>query len=527
MSAEKEKRKYGQWSEADMQAAIRAFRGGKIGYNEVCRQYRIPKPTFRRHLKSFNIHANEERKIIGRSCIFSEEMETELEKHILKLESIFFGITITEVRKAAFEFAERKGLKHNFNTTKKMAGKKWFYAFMRRHPQLSLRQPESTSIARCRGFNRTNVNNFFDILEKIVDENGLTASKIFNVDETGFSTVQKRCQKVLAKKGKSQVGVVASGERSVNTTFVCCTSASGQYMAPMLIFKRKRMAPDLSEGAPPDCLVAISDTGYINADLFVTWLKHFIAVVKPTTENKVLLILDGHTTHSRNLSAIELARQNGIILLQLPGHTTHRLQPLDVAVFKPLQVYYDQAVEKWLREHAGKAVTQFQVARLIGEAYGRAASIANATNGFRKCGIWPVDRNVYSDADFVGQDNLQTEVAVVVEKEDENNGSGDEDNIPLPVFARQQKTRATSPTSQDVSFEEILPFPDLSGNNNSRAGKQAQTAKVLTTTPYKEELEAKKSGVDEKRRRQIKRKIEQTEKKILRTRNEIIPIMLQ
>lgn len=509
----KEKRKYGQWSEQDMQAAIRVFRSGKIGYNEVCRQYRIPKPTFRRHLKSYNSHANEGKKIIGRSCIFSEEIEADLEKHILKLESIFFGITITDIRKAAFAFAERKRLKHNFNTTKEMAGKKWFYAFMRRHPQLSLRQPESTSIARCRGFNRANVTEFFDILEKVVDENGLTALNIFNVDETGFSTVQKRCQKIVAKKGKSQVGVVASGERGVNTTFVCCTSPSGQYVAPMLIFKRKRMAPDLGEGAPPGSIVEISDTGYINADLFLTWLKHFIAAVKPTTENKILLILDGHTTHSRNLAAIELARENGVILLQLPGHTTHRLQPLDVAIFKPLQVYYDQAIEKWLRQNPGRAVTQFQVARFIGEAYGRAASIANAANGFRRCGIWPVDRNVFTDADFVAQDDLQTEQIIVVEKGDENNDSEDEDDIPVAVLMRQQKTRTASPTPQDISFEDILPIPDLINSNkvNSRAGKRAQTARVLTTTPYKEELEAKKSEVKGKQRNQVKRKIGQTE----------------
>lgn len=272
------------------------------------------------------------------------------------------------------------------------------------------------------------------------------------------------------------------------------------------------MAPDLSEGAPPGSIVEMSDTGYINSDLFVIWLKHFIAAVKPTTENKVLLILDGHSTHSRNLTAIELARENGIILLQLPGHTTHRLQPLDVAIFKPLQVYYDQAVEKWLREHPGRTITQYHVARLIGEAYGRAASIANATNGFRRCGIWPVDRNVYTDADFVAQDDLHTELSVEVEKRNENNGSEDEDDMPLDVLVRQQKIKATSPTLQDVSFEDILPIPDLRGNKISRTGKQAQIAKVLTTTPYKEELEAKKSGVEEKRRRQIKRKIGQTEK---------------
>ncbi|CAH1974747.1 unnamed protein product [Acanthoscelides obtectus] len=178
-----------------------------------------------------------------------------------------------------------------------MAGKKWFDSFMSRHPQLSLRQPESTSMIRCKGFNRSNVQEFFNILEKLVQDHALTATKIYNVDETGFSTVQKRCQEVLAKKGKFQVGVVASGERGVNTTFVCCASAAGQYLAPMVIFKRKMMAPELADEAPPGSLVEISDTGYINADLSVTWLKHSIAEVKPSKEELILEKFEKFSSH--------------------------------------------------------------------------------------------------------------------------------------------------------------------------------------------------------------------------------------
>nr|CAI5838651.1 unnamed protein product [Callosobruchus analis] len=52
---------------------------------------------------------------------------------------------------------------------------------------------------------------------------------------------------------------------------------------------------------------------------------------------KALLLLDGHTTHSKNLNAILLAREHGVVLLQLPGHTTNRLQPFDVSLFKPME----------------------------------------------------------------------------------------------------------------------------------------------------------------------------------------------
>jgi hypothetical protein len=61
-------------------------------------------------------------------------------------------------------------------------------------------------------------------------ENQPDASSIYNVDETGLSTVQRKTRKILAMKGKQQVGSLSSGERGTATTPICCVSASGHYV---------------------------------------------------------------------------------------------------------------------------------------------------------------------------------------------------------------------------------------------------------------------------------------------------------
>jgi hypothetical protein len=123
--------------------------------------------------------------------------------------------------------------------------------FRKRHPQLSLRSPESTSAARARAFNRPVVTKFFTLLKTIYDKIQFPAHRIFNIDETSLSTVPGKNCKVLAQRGRQQVGRVVSAERGMSTTAVICMSASGSYVPPMVIFARKRMKEELKDGAPP------------------------------------------------------------------------------------------------------------------------------------------------------------------------------------------------------------------------------------------------------------------------------------
>ena len=83
---------------------------------------------------------------------------------------------------------------------------------------------------------------------------------------------------------------------------------------------------------PDDALYARSPSGWIDSELFLSWLKKiFLKYV--VLDRPVLLLTDGHKSHI-NLDVIDICSENNIILFCLLPHTTHALQPLDVAVFK-------------------------------------------------------------------------------------------------------------------------------------------------------------------------------------------------
>jgi hypothetical protein len=121
------------------------------------------------------------------------------------------------------------------------------------------------------------------------------------------------------------------------------------------------------------------------------WFLYFIKHTKPTKEDPLFLVLDGHYSHTRNLEVITVTRDNRVDIICIPPHKTHKMQPLDKAFMGPLKTFYCQDIEKWLRSHTGQVITVYQIGELFGNAYKRTAKGEIAANGFWVTGLFACD----------------------------------------------------------------------------------------------------------------------------------------
>ncbi|ESO01824.1 hypothetical protein HELRODRAFT_160993 [Helobdella robusta] len=161
--------------------------------NAVARETGIDRMTLKRYVRKSSLSPS-----VGlipnwnTRQVFNLEQEEMLAKYLLQASKMNYGLSTKTTRQFAYDMAVANNITCPSSwSMKKTAGIDWLQGFMKRRPELSLRAPEATSLARAIAFNKYNVSEFFKNLHKVRARHNFGPENIYNVDETGLTTVQK------------------------------------------------------------------------------------------------------------------------------------------------------------------------------------------------------------------------------------------------------------------------------------------------------------------------------------------------
>ena len=210
------------------------------------------------------------------------------------------------------------------------------------------------------------------------------------------------------------------------------------------------------------------------------------------------------------MEVIKTAKENHISLVYLPPKTTQRLQPLDRTFMGPLKTYYSKEIRRLLKTGAG--INTYDIAERLGNAYLRTHTGVIAMSGFKCTGIYPLNRNIITDADFAEEEQRHVQVLDTSnnakQSQDTNKTSESLEAVPnpddfvevqadqpgpneTPVDFSMPNDQASSPFSVLLQSEDISPIPQPLRKAMSRAPQTVAANRptfVSIASPYQKVL---------------------------------------
>lgn len=346
--------------------------------------YGVPEQTLRDRVKGV---IGIECVTTGRAPVFSFEEEGKLVKRLTEMARLGYSYTRQELTHIASDYAIHLD-KRSVNSPLSIH---WFHSFRKRWTCIKDVQTGTIESERVRFATSTYVNNCFQELDAILSKYDLRNSPhlIFNINESGFIPNKKPPFVVTSAEFDFKQQTAASPRSTKIVTVIAAGSASGVAIPPYFVFPGAKMMPNLLKNGTPGVSGSVSKTGWSNTDVFRQYLKtHFYKYIPDREPDQyVLILLDGHSSHIA-VDVMEWATENNIIIFVLPNNTSDILQPLDVSCYAPLYVYFNHLCHSLTQDSSNNDMCGFMC-----KAYSKAVSTENLSLGFKKCGIYPFDKD--------------------------------------------------------------------------------------------------------------------------------------
>lgn len=481
----------GKWNADDMQNALAAIRNG-YSVNKASIHFGVPRRTLRDYMqKNVTIKLS-----MGRKCVLNSDQESDLCKRITRLAEIGYPLTSRVLRRCVYNFCETNQISNPFSKTSKMAGRYWLKGFLKRHDDIRNRKAQNLNPARAQKLNKFIVNDHFDKLKGIIQKLDIINQPqcIYNMDEKGCRLTLHHQQSVLAKRGARRVHVVAN-EHAQNVTVVSCANAIGSVIPPLILFKGKRLKPEWTDQFPPGGIALMTPKGSMTIESFKTWLKHFSVYKSP---GPCLLIFDGASSHL-DYTIVHVADELNIALYCLPSNTTHELQPMDKAVFRSFEHYWDEQVLNYWTKNVDRSITKQRFGAIFSAVWDRALIPANIKSGFQATGIYPFNPDAipveaFAPSSITENKTLTEDIEQIQPPENLPETIQPPDSRPQPSTSKTVQVKKFPPKKHTVTELSESDHSDISASDfdtseeSDDKDSESENANNLNNTSFSEML---------------------------------------
>ncbi|VEN60718.1 unnamed protein product [Callosobruchus maculatus] len=377
-------RNYRNYTNERLEEALKNIRQNKLSIRLASEKYGIHRNTLWLKLKG------KHNKPHGQQKVFTDQEENVFVVHIITMSDFGFPVTSFDLRCIVKCYLQQCGRKINC-FKQNLPGNDWVKSFLARHPILTQRFAQNISHARAATDEET-INKFFDHLEKELD--GIPPGNIWNYDETNLVD-DPGLKKVITRRGTKYPEKIRNASKAC-TSLMLCGNAMGDLVPVYVNYRSQKLWSTWTENGPPNARYNRTKSGWFDYQVFEDWFLHLLLPILKRQDGPKAIIGDNLSSHL-NIKVIQECEANNIRFIALPPNTTNLLQPLDVAHFRPMKIQWRKILDTWKESSRGSRYTTIpkeefpSLLKSLMQTLEEKSS-ENLKSGFRKCGIFPSNR---------------------------------------------------------------------------------------------------------------------------------------
>ena len=361
----------------DLENAVKCVKNGEsIGKAAIA--FNVPKSTLHRKVQGLQLKKH------GGQLSLSLECEQSLLQIINSLTDWKVPLCGYDIRLLVKHYLDNRGVVHSI-FKENVPGINWLQGFMKRY-QLVIRFADNVKAARFE-ITPEAVHDFFNHLEKTLE--GVPPANVYNFDETNFTDDPSR-KKCVVRRGLRRIERKSIHSKQAFSVMFC-GSATGLHLPPMVVYKALNVYTSWTEGGPMNTAYASSKSGWFDSRSFEIWFFNIFLPHARTLAGPKVMIGDNLASHFSE-AVISCCKRENIRFCPLIPNTTHILQPLDVAVFRPIKIIWRSILDNWRMESRSTGcIPKDAFPQLLSRVYHKLES-DHLISGFAACGLLPLNR---------------------------------------------------------------------------------------------------------------------------------------